>query len=105
MNSEGLYLIETILYNLCGCFDIVFAQLGAIPRTRNKFVERVVVAERSFIISHVKNKESKKHPFRIWLPVKLADGRTSMKNEVISSYLVYNIVSLGKMAGKTEPFP
>ena len=28
----------------------------------------------------------------------------SIKKEQISSYLVYNIVSLGKMAGKTEPF-
>ena len=27
-----------------------------------------------------------------------------MKKEQISSYLVYNIVSLGKMAGKAKPF-
>ena len=27
-----------------------------------------------------------------------------MKKEQISSYLVYNIVSLGKMAGKAETF-
>ena len=72
--------METILYNFCGCFDIVFAQLEVIPRTRNKFVERVVVAEHSFIISHAKNKESMKQPFRICLPVKLADGRISIKN-------------------------
>ena len=44
-------------------FDIVFAQLRAIPRIRNKFVEIVAVAERYFIIGHVKNKESKKQPF------------------------------------------
>ena len=28
----------------------------------------------------------------------------SMKNKKISSYQIYNIVSLSKMAGKTEPF-
>ena len=32
-----------------------------------------------------------------------ADERISIKKEQISLYLVYNIVSLGKMAGKTEP--
>ena len=35
-------------------FDIVFAQLGVIPRTRNKFLKIVAVAERYFIIAHVK---------------------------------------------------
>ena len=84
-------------------FDIAFAQLRVIPRTRNKFVEVVAVAKRDFIIAHVKNKESKKHPFRICLPVKLADEKTSIKKGKIFSYLIYNIVSLGKMAGKTEP--
>ena len=84
-------------------FDIAFAQLRVIPRTRNKFVEVVAVAKHDFIIAHVKNKESKKHPFRICLPVKLADGKTSIKKGKIFSYLIYNIVSLGKMAGKTEP--
>ena len=84
-------------------FDIAFAQLRVIPRTRNKFVEVVAVAKRDFIIAHVKNKESKKHPFRICLPIKLADERTSIKKGKIFSYLIYNIVSLGKMAGKTEP--
>ena len=33
-----------------------------------------------------------------------ADKRTSIKKKQISSYLVYNIFSLGKMAGKAEPF-
>ena len=33
-----------------------------------------------------------------------ADKRISIKKEQISSYLVYNIVSLGKMIGKAEPF-
>ena len=32
------------------------------------------------------------------------DKRISIKKEQISSYLVYIIVSLGKMAGKAEPF-
>ena len=44
-------------------FDIVFAQVGVIPTTRNKFVEIVVVVERYLVITHVKNKESKKRPF------------------------------------------
>ena len=33
-----------------------------------------------------------------------ADERISIKKEQISSYLVFNIVSLGKMVGKAEPF-
>ena len=36
---------------------------------------------------------------------KISWGKNINKNEQISSHLVYNIVSLGKMAGKTEPFP
>ena len=36
--------------------------------------------------------------------LKLADGRISIKKEEISSYLVYNFFSLGKMAVKIEPF-
>ena len=32
------------------CFDIVFAQLGLIPRAMNKFVEIVAAAERYLII-------------------------------------------------------
>ena len=35
---------------------------------------------------------------------KTADERISTKKERISLYLVYNIVSLGKMTGKAEPF-
>ena len=31
-------LTEEFLHKLCPCFAIVFAQLGVIPRTRNKFV-------------------------------------------------------------------
>ena len=33
-----------------------------------------------------------------------ADERISIKKEQISWYLVYNFVSLGKIAGKEEPF-
>ena len=32
------------------------------------------------------------------------DEIISVKKEQISSYPIYNIVSLGKMAGKAEPF-
>ena len=47
----------------------MFAQLEVIPKTRNKLVEIVAVAERYLIITHVKNKESKKQPFRTCLSV------------------------------------
>ena len=40
-------------------FDIVFAQLGVIPRIRNKFAKIVAVAERCFITDQFKNKESR----------------------------------------------
>ena len=43
-----------LLHNICPCFDIVFAQLGAIPRARNKFVEIVAAAEHYLIITHIK---------------------------------------------------
>ena len=85
-------------------FDIAFARLGIIPKTRNKFVETVAVAERYLIITHVKYKESKKQPMRIYLPVKLADGRISIRKEETSSDLVYNTASLGKMAPKQSLF-
>ena len=68
------------------------------PRTRNKFVEIVAVAECYLIRKHVKNKELKKQ--RICVSVKLADGKMSMKKENNSSYIIYNIFNLGKMAGK-----
>ena len=51
------------------CFDAVFAQLKVIPKTRNKFVENVDVTDRYLIITHVKNKRSKKQPLRICLSV------------------------------------
>ena len=34
----------------------------------------------------------------------LADERISVKKEKSSLYLVYNIVSQGKMVGKADPF-
>ena len=68
------------------------------PRTRNKFAEIVAVAECYLIRKHVKKKESKKQ--RICVSVKLADGKMSMKKENNSSYIIYNIFNLGKMAGK-----
>ena len=74
----------------------MFAQLGVIPGTRNKFVEMVAAAVSYLSITHVKNKESKKQPFGTYLY--LSDGRISIKKEESSLYLVYNIVSLGKMA-------
>ena len=74
----------------------MLAQLGVIPIIRNNFVEIVAVSEHYLIPNHVKNKESKKNP------VKLSNGKILMKKEKKkkSSYLIYNIVSLGKMAGK-----
>ena len=74
-------LSQGFLHNLCPCFDIAFAQLGATPRTRNRFDEIVTVSECYLISNHVKNKESKKQLFQICLPMKLADGRMSMKKE------------------------
>ena len=42
---EGPYFAEGFLLNLCPSFDLAFAQLGVIPRTRNKFVAIVAAAE------------------------------------------------------------
>ena len=47
-------LTEELLHNIRLCFDIVFAQLAVIARTRDKFVEIVAVAERYLVITHVK---------------------------------------------------
>ena len=54
LNEGSLHNLVLVLI-LC----IVFAQLGVIARTNNKFVEIAVVAERHLIITHVKNKEIK----------------------------------------------
>ena len=71
MNYEGPYFAEEFLLKLYPYFDIALAELGVIPRTRNKFVEIVAVAECYLIINNVNNKESKKQSFQICLAVKL----------------------------------
>ena len=68
----------------------------------NKFVEIIAAAERDFIIAHIKNKESKKQPFQICFPVKLANGRMSIKKRCL--YLIYNIVSLDKRSWKNRTY-
>ena len=83
VNFKGPYLAEGFLHNLCPCFDIEFARLGIIPTTKNKFVEIVAIAECYLVTNHVKNKESKKQPFRICLPAKLADRRMLIKRNKI----------------------
>ena len=45
----------------------MFPQLGVIPGIRG--IEIAALVERYVVISRVKNKESKKQPFRISLPV------------------------------------
>ena len=42
-------LTEGLLLNIDSNLDIVFAQLGVIPNTKNKFVEIVTVAEQYLI--------------------------------------------------------
>ena len=101
-NCKNLYFALGFLYNLCPFFHIVFTQLGVIPTTRNKFVKIIAVAECYLIIIHVKNRESKKQPFGIYLPVKLGDGGMPIKKEIFFSHLIYNNFGIGKMAGKTE---
>ena len=64
LNYEGSCFAEGFLHNLCPCFDIAFAQLGVIPRTRNTFDEIVPIAEYYLTTNHVKNKESKKHEIK-----------------------------------------
>ena len=50
----------------------MFAQLGVIPRARNKFVEIVAAAEGYLTITHMyKNSQSKKQSFRICLFMKI----------------------------------
>ena len=74
-------------HNPCPRLNIVFAQLGVVSRTKSRFVEVVAVEERYLITTHVKNEESKMQPFRICLPVQLADGRMLIKKEKNFSYL------------------
>ena len=77
MICECPYLAEGFLHNFCPCYDIV--QLGVTQRIRNKVVEMAAVAECFLIITHVKNKESKKQLFQIYLLLKLADGKILIK--------------------------
>ena len=97
---------QGILHDLFLCFDIVFAQLRVIPRTRSKFIEIVAVVERYWVITRVKNKESKKQPFWICLPAIICFSWSKNKNKKVRNFFVPSLkfVSLGKMAGKTEPF-
>ena len=75
LNLQKSFLLQhtvsekRFLHKLCPYFNIVFAQLGVIPGTRNKSVEIPAAAERYLIITRIKNKESKKQPFRICLLV------------------------------------
>ena len=54
--------------------------------------------------TEIKNRESKKQPFRIYHPEKLTNRAMSIKKEKNSSDLIFNITSLRKMAGKAESF-
>ena len=61
--SRGTSSQKVFFEGLGPCFNIEFAQLKVMPKTRNKSVEIVAV------VTHVKNKKSKKQPFRICLSV------------------------------------
>ena len=90
---------EGLLYKIGPCFDTEFAQLKVMLKTSNKFVEIAAVAERYSIITHVKNKRSKKQPFRICLfcnkiyNISQQTKEYQLKNKKDSLYLVYNIIS------------
>ena len=92
--------LEGFLHKLGQCFDIVFAQLGLITRTKNKFVEIVATSEHYLIVnSGIKEEAVLNMPSR-----KICWWRMSVKREKVYSYLICNIVSLSTMAGKTESF-
>ena len=55
-------------------------------KNKDNFVDIVAVVEHYLIMAHVKNKESRKQPFRICFPVKLADRKMSIKKEKLYSY-------------------
>ena len=87
MNYEGRYFPEGFLHNLWPSFDIAFAQLGVIPRTKNKFDEIVGVAECYLITNRVKNIKEATVPN---MPsCKLANGRMSVKKE--KNYLHFSV--------------
>ena len=66
----------------------------------------VAVAERYWVIPHVKNKESKKQPFLICLPIIIWFSWWKNNNKKGRNLFVPSLkfASLGKMTGKTEPF-
>ena len=98
MNFEGPYFPERHLHNLCPCFDIVFVELWVITRTGNTFVEIVAVSGRYLIInSGIKEAPVPNMPSR-----KISWWKNANKKEKKFFYLIYNIVGLSKMAGKTE---
>ena len=80
MNYDSPYFAEGFLPNVRLYFDIAFVQFIVISRINNKLVEIVAVAECYLIVNHVK-KYQRTDIFRICLPVKLADGRISVKKE------------------------
>ena len=84
---------------------VLILRLRQITRINNGIVKTVAAQECYLIIIFFKkNRESKKQLFRIYLPVKLTNRKISMKKEKISSYLIYNITSFSKIAGKIEFF-
>ena len=89
------------MFRYCLCES---SQFRVIPRTGNRFFKTVAVAECYLVITHIKNKESKKRTFQIYHAVNLADGRMSIKKEKKSSFLIYSILSFTKMAGKQNLF-
>ena len=93
-----ILLCAEFLLNLRPCFNIAFAQLGIIPRTKNKFVEIVAVAECYLITNHVKNIKEAAVPN---MPsCKISWGKNVSEKGKNYSHLIYNIFSLGKMAEK-----
>ena len=89
LNYEGPNSAEGFLQNLFSCYVIAFAQLGVIPRTRNKFDKIVAVAECYLFTNHLKNEESKRQLFQKRILVKLADGRMPVKKE--TKFFILNL--------------
>ena len=85
-------------------FDIVFVQLGVIPRTKRRFIEIVAVEERYLIMTQVKKYRMKEEVVPNMPSCKISWWKNAKKKGKICSNLIYSIVSLDKMAGKTESF-
>lgn len=62
LNYEGPYSADGFLQNLFSCFGIAFAQLGVLPKTKNKFAEIVAVAE-CYLIVHLGEMAGKAETF------------------------------------------